>query len=71
MRVYLAVATVIFMELVKELYQTPSTEQRKEVISIHRYLLVSKGTQFSSVGVATVVFMELVKELYPPSGGRM
>ncbi len=30
-RIYLAVTTVIFKELVKELYPTPSTEQRKEV----------------------------------------
>ncbi len=45
-RIYLAVATVIFMELVKELYPTPSTEHSKEVISIHWYLLVSNAHYF-------------------------
>ncbi len=46
-RIYLAVATVIFKELVKELYPTPSTEQRKEVWSL------STGTYTVKMKVCT------------------
>ncbi len=57
-----------FKELVKELYPTPSNEKMKEVISIHRYLLVSKAYYFHCrcvAYVATLILIELVKDLYP------